>query len=119
MGTSQTCIHDKKKGISALCVTMWLGAGRGCENMSDRDRILPAVRLVTRALMQGAGYRPTRCIPDSTFKVLPPHAADCCDYLWKREDCSDDCHVTDVGSSGASDDSDTAMMSSSEDENFQ
>ena len=84
--------------------------------MSDRDRVLPAVRVVTHALMHRAGYRPTRCIPDSTFQVLPPHAADCCDYLWFSEDCSDDCHETDVGSSGSFDDSDTAMMISSEDE---
>ena len=59
MGTSQTCIHDKKKGISALGVTMWLGAGRGCENMSG----VPTAKwsIVRRAAVDPAvGVEPTR-----------------------------------------------------------
>ena len=60
-------------------VNTWHG---GCMNISEWDRVLPAVRFIGWHTLHKLGHRPSKCLPSQIYNTLEPIIQASTWYLW-------------------------------------
>ena len=82
----------KKGSVLLRDVNTWHG---GCPNISNSDRVLPAVRFLSWHSLRTVLHRPHRCLPDSCWQLLDPIVRYSTTYLWYDDGCSSGSQMSD------------------------